>query len=295
MADSISAIINKEDLQSASDWNTLLSSNGIDVSISEKLVSNDHVGYISCLFEGKKTGFEYEIEDINIEEYPKKYHTQINAFDSVVTLTLRDGIKSALSACAIASAIIQKDGVIIESENTLIFKEDAFAWAQKNITGFKISEIERAKAKKELRKLKRSEEEIRNKLVNSINSVKGFNLGEGLTAGVYIGLIFEQDDVKASVTSNSWVFSSTKETIQKSSELLLHKSANEEKCEQFYKCMERCLDGAYLHSLELTNNNLLIIRFSNDYMLECSPEESLSFNKGFFRFSINQKTIDVSI
>ena len=113
MSDSITISINKSEIGYPRDWNALLKSEDIPISISEELEPLAHTGYIQCLYEGKRTGFEFEVEDCDLSEFSSEVRDIVKGRDSLVILTLRDGIKSALAASSIAAAIVTNSSATI--------------------------------------------------------------------------------------------------------------------------------------------------------------------------------------
>ena len=180
MADSIIISINKSEVGCPKDWNALLESEDIPVSISEKLEPLSHNGYIQCLYEGKRTGFEFEIEDCDSGEFSNEIGDIVRKRDSLIVLTLRDGIKSALAASGVAAAIAtNSSATIIEPDEELIESQNALSWAKNSIEEFRTYEILSKEAKKEASKLKTSQEKTREKLISLLTSAIGLFPYEG--------------------------------------------------------------------------------------------------------------------
>ncbi len=302
MADSILIALNRDLILGPLEWNKILKANDIDIIISEDLNPISHSGFIRCLFEGKQTGFEYQLEEIDLSEYKGELKRLVSSSDSIVSLTMRDGIKSALAASAIAAAIaLTATSSVIDVDETIIDGNDAIDWVRGSIDSFKEFQVEAAKAKKEARRLKNSQRLTRERLEQQISMLLGYSPIEGFTAGAYLGLKFKKDSTQSSLSMSAWEFGSNEGLIKRSSDLLQDEPnevsgcyfADEEKCEDFYPQLGKALDDCEIVEATLNSTNEIYIRFSNGFYMRSMPIDELTFSAQYLNFRISPDEIRV--
>jgi hypothetical protein len=296
MSDSLYVVLNKEQMKSPADWNKLLLDTQILVSISETLNSFSHSGYISCSYEGKKTGFEYELEELDLEDFSEEHRDSIRSKDSVVSFTLRDGAKSSLAASAVAAAIADlSDGILFDVDETLIQTSDALEWAKYCIHEYKIYEEKRAQAKKELRKLRKSENLVVQKLHDIVSNLEGYKPVDGMTADLSLAIILEKGKEKASISLKAWECSFNDQLIQNSKDLLDGRFADESKCQSFYDKLGDYLDDCAIVACTLTPENELHVEFSNGLFFRALPEKEIRVSVDLFSFTVDEDSVTVDV
>jgi len=304
MADSILISINKEDIKSPAHWNSVLKSNGLDIEISEAFEPLNHSGFIQCKYEGKRVGFEFEVDDYDPADYEGLLPKNVTFNNSIITLTPRDGYKSVLAATAIAAAIsVITQGQIIECDNNVVEHTRAIDWINQSIQQFKEYELNSKEAKKEVKRLKKSDEKIRQRLNTLISATVGLKPVDGIRADLYIGFVFKLGNKSAIYSTKNWEFGLNNNLIQSSKELVDGMfSMNEELANSFFPKLESALDeDCYIEEATLNDNNEVFIKLTNGYFLKLSPKplqrwdsSMLTLNSNYLRFEISEDSIDVS-
>ena len=155
MADSLLIILNRNDIGSPVLWNSLLSSESIEVKISEDFDPLSHDGFIQCTYEGKRAGFEFELSTIGSFDFEQQLTDRFPQESYVVSLTPREGHKSALAATSIAAAISAlADGKILEEDDVIIEGAKSILLAQQSIHEYKNYEISSSNVKNEVCRIK---------------------------------------------------------------------------------------------------------------------------------------------
>lgn len=296
MADSLLVILNRNDIGSPLLWNSLLEESSIKVQISEDFDPLVHDGFVQCLFEGKRAGFEFELSPIDSFDFEQEFIERFPQNSYVLSLTPRDGYKSALSATSIAAAISTiSNGKVLEEDDSLVEAAKAITWAQNSIQEYKEFEAASTDAKKEVRRIKKSQEKIRFRLQELLSSAIGLKPKDAVKADVYLGLVFKLNQRYATFRTNLWEFGYQEDVVQLSSELLESRfRINQAKASKFFPILEEALDEeCKISEASINAENTIILKLTNGYFFKCYPKEELGFSSEYLNFTIYEGGIDI--
>lgn len=304
MADSMFIPVNIEELASPKSWNDALRKNGIEIEIKEDFEPENHKGYIQCKYEGKRFGFEFELDRYDASDFDEPFSSDVVIKNSIITITPRDGEKSALSAMGIAAAIAYlTKGQIVECDDNVICHSQSFEWVKDGIQSFRDRLVKVQQAKKEARVLNKNEEKLRGRLNHLLSLTEGFEPSHSFrTNTVYLSTLFKSGNDSICFSARNWEFGFRDNVIWASIDMLDSQgSAGGGLFRKFYPDLEKALgeEGCHIVDASLSDDNRISYFLSNGYFFTLLPEDLkewefsyLSFRYAFLAFDV--KTDDIS-